>query len=94
MTDQAAAIQLAIAYLEMRGYCVSTQHPMVTPTELAKLAGCDLSPNAIWRRLHHKDCPPYEARYGPNGRIVDIRPNPTILAWLAKPKTPGLRLVA
>jgi hypothetical protein len=97
MNDRDTATHLAIAYLRQQGYSVTPPQTqgMVRPAELGKMAGSGLTSTALWRRLHHVNCPPYEKILGPGGRLTWLKPNPALVSYIAQPKRRGqLTLVA
>lgn len=93
MTDQETATELAIAYLRAQGYSVAPPQRlgMLRPFEVAKLVNPKLNGNALWRRLHHINCPPFEKIEGEKGKIVWMRRNPDIDAWLGRPLQKGVK---
>jgi len=89
MNDE--AINAAITLLRSNGFTVRMPEGVVrwmTPKELRGEVGS----SGIWRRLHSRECPPFEARRGSTGRLVELRVTPELRAFLAQPKRPGKRL--
>jgi len=85
--EEKALVQFAIEYLETRDYVVSFREGfrfLMTPQELhAKLPG-HVKYATMHQRLHHKDCPAFEAELGETGRIVKLRANGALLQWLSR----------
>lgn len=50
-----------------------------------------LSPPGFHARLRDALCPPFTARRGPSGRILEILPTPDLVEFLARPSRPGRR---
>jgi hypothetical protein len=87
---------LAADFLRERGWHVlrpedkppAEPERWMSPKELAAIAG--LSPSGIWRRLHAPGCPPYDAQRGIK-RIVQVLVSDALLAYVGRPKQPGLQ---
>jgi hypothetical protein len=65
--------------------------PLVTPAELRRLHAPHLGGTAMCNRLTAADCPPFEARRGPSGRIIKLRASPELVAWVSRPLEAGKR---
>jgi hypothetical protein len=66
----------------------------LTPGELRMEHAPHLSASGLGKRLSHPDCPWFARRCSEGGRLLEITPNPELLAWLTKPAQDGKRLVA
>lgn len=89
--DLALVNELAIRHLQAQGYIITLPpqfRDFIPVAEFGKQF--DLTGNGLHRRLHHAECPPYEAQYGSEGgRMTKIKPNPSLIAFLSQEKRPG-----
>jgi hypothetical protein len=91
--DKTWMVEMAIQLLEGEGYSVSLKpefREWKTPSQLVEMTG--LAPSGLWRRLHHKKCPPHEREEGETGRVIRVLPTPQLLKFLAQAKTNGAPL--
>ena len=93
--DDETVIENAVATLEKAGFLISK--PTNEPKECT-LADFfrrfpHLKPSGANKRFRHEDAPACEiTATGPTGRILKIKPNPSLIAWMQLPKTPGKRI--
>lgn len=81
--------ELAMRHLQAQGYIVTLPpqfRDFIPVADLGKQFNLD--GNALHRRLYHAECPDYEHE-GTDGRMMKIRPNPALIAFLAQPKQAG-----
>lgn len=98
--EESAFVQMAIEFLEMRGYVVTLPEgaeDFIMISEFRRSLGVEINAVSMHKRLKHKNCPAFEAEFGPDGRMVKIRPTEALRIFCSQPKqdrSRGLRSVS
>jgi hypothetical protein len=88
--EDRAFTQLAIEWLERRGYTVTrgiVYRTFITCKQFSMMLPISLGKNGMSRRLKHPNCPAFDAELGPTGRIMKVLPNPALIAFCSQPMT-------
>ncbi len=64
----------------------------MSPKELHRRFAEHLSDGAFHDRMHHSERPYFATRESPKGRLLEVLPNPLLIAWLSAAARPGRRL--
>jgi hypothetical protein len=87
-------LNAAIAIVRSRGLTVISPKllPWTTPSDVFIRFLHGSTKSRMYRRLRAAKAPSFEAEFGGTGRLIALRPNSKLIAYLQQPSQQGRRL--